>query len=299
MLKFLARESNPKLANALRQSLEDRYENIFNPSLVFLNSEETFVSTIRLLPKGTQPPFRSALIHQKGEHDCEVFDLNEVMEAFGLDVVADPKLFRSGEEVWCTFNDGHRPQVANKIHLLKVYPEIGSPIECVLQPRQRIEKNWAFYREDDRWRALYGIAPTKVIEEAPHSNGNQLRFEYTDAEAPSPYRGYAIGTQLCKVHDAYYFVGHKKINFRKKRAYLGRLFRFNPASRTTEAVSKSFLAHSFRALLGSKPKWNKNLISCTYFSGLSFNSNEQKLYLSYGINDNDFNIASITPPCAS
>jgi hypothetical protein len=126
---------------------------IFNPS--FLDWNDQWLVTFRYRGRDTQG---SALLRSDmAGGPSRRLDLSEHVEKFGVSRLADPKLFRLGDEAWITFNDGHSAG-ENNVYLMRVAPELSSPLVCQLAGRRRIEKNWAFMVQGERLKALYSVA---------------------------------------------------------------------------------------------------------------------------------------------
>jgi hypothetical protein len=270
----------------------DEYKNLFNLSLCVLQNELGYVAAIRALSPEGILPFRSSLLTMHNGQKS-VIDLTDAFLKYDVEVVADPKLFAVEQTIWCTFNTGYKSDVANDIYLVQVFPFVGKPQRCIYIERQRIEKNWAFYRKDDSWYALYGLSPVKILKCNNDNDESELVFE-TVAEHPKKFfKDYSIGTQICTVDERSILVAHKKINIGEKRIYLGRILIIDLQNETIRPAKTAYLIHSFKSLFGVKQKWNKNLISCTYFSGITYEKTLKKLYLGYGVNDLNYNIAEI------
>jgi hypothetical protein len=226
-------------------------------------------------------------------------NLSEHAASFGVSALADPKLFRLGAEAWITFNDGYS-ELENHVYLMRVAPELGRPLLCQLQDRQRIEKNWAFMLDGDgdRLKALYSVEPVCFISThwPPAESSGALQFTH-DASVPSDARApkrngrtLSIGTQLSHDGANTWLVTHEKWYFGGKRLYLGRATTLN-SKRAALSYSSRRLSHSLASLVGARHKTNPKLISCTYFSGMVVRQGHA--ILGYGINDVGFNFAEI------
>jgi hypothetical protein len=163
--------------------------------------------------------------------------------------------------------------------------------ECVFSDRARIEKNWGFFYKDNGIHCLYSINPL-IILKANKINDGKIYFKTIHKITSPSLKKYSIGTPLCLVDQEHIFIAHKKIYFKGKRIYFGLPMRLSFKEKKPKIYIKNHkLAHSIKSLLGAKFKFNNNLISCTYFSGLYTSKNE--VFLSYGINDVNWNIIKI------
>jgi len=90
-------------------------------------------------------------------------------------------------------------------------------------------------------------------------------------------------------------MAHEKRFLYNKRIYFGRLVCLSVIDKKFKItkVSPYRYIHSFRSLFGTIKKRNKNLISCSYFSGISQDI-DSKIILSYGINDFSFSFGIIS-----
>lgn len=233
-------------------------------------------------------PFSAYLLSSKG-NETSVLDLSEAMQAFGIANVSDPKLFPLGDEVWLTFNTGWSSTM-NRLYVLKVRPTLGAPLECMIDGRQKVEKNWAFFEHRGATKALYSVDPLVILDVCRDSN-EAFRFERCFEAKRSQRRKLTIGTPLLRNGDSFLFIAHVKVQFLGKRLYFGvpTLLKCAGGTYRVECGSKR-LIHDRRSLLGSWRKHNPNLISCTYFSGIA--RTDREIILSYGINDLAYGFAS-------
>jgi hypothetical protein len=267
--------------------------NAFNPS--FQQHEGRLHIVFRHLGGERRPPFHASVLTVdllSGVH--ERLDLTEHLSNFGVGVVADPKLVLLDEQLWVTFNDGWSA-THNRIYLMRLSPSPGRPIECVLANRQPVEKNWAFFNENGLLKVIYSIDPLCILTAPlPVESSDTLRLEHdssSDEFGDAPGRstigltlGLTIGTQAVQRNGDLYLVAHEKWQLARWRAYVGRWVRVRrDTGRYEVEVSRKRLCHSYRSLFGTRKKFNKNLFSCTYFSGLMIEGN--KVMLGYGIND--------------
>ena len=286
----------PKTSSFIERMKQDFdlsiYKNLFNVSICLLPSNNGYVAAIRALDYTGKLPFRSYLLVKNGDGK-ESVDLSNHFSQQDIGIVADPKLFETDNEIWCAFNTGHTSDGLNNIYLFKVFPQISEPLKCLYDGRQQIEKNWAFFRRNGTWFALYGLSPVTVLKAKETNITGVLEFGLESKESKLQFQNFSIGTQFCLINGRLFFVCHKKILLGKKRFYLGKLFSFDIEHMEVKKVTKKYLIHSLLSLFGEKKKWNKNLISCTYFSGITYDKSTCKIILGYGINDLHYNIAEI------
>jgi hypothetical protein len=268
-----------------------KYKNVFNPS-IYLFEGITYL-TFRAFSKQPSLPFYSYLIKYDPVNNVkQEINISELCLSYNIDVCADPKLLLLGDEVWLTFNTGYS-MIFNSIYLIKVSGAIGQPYKCILDDRKVVEKNWAFFKKDNLIQAIYSIYPYRTIylTEADENN-KTLKFKFhdkIDCKILGKKKNLSIGTQLLYTNDSAYLIAHKKIRFFNKILYFGHFVSITDAK---VKVHPSRLFHSYRSLLGVSKKYNKNLISCTYFSGLAIKND--KFLIAYGINDTSFDIKLIT-----
>ena len=198
----------------------------------------------------------------------------------------DPKVICIKDSYYITFNSGWVPS-GNDIFVMKVYPETGSPKRVIYKHRKEQERNWAFFSEDNEIYALYWINPLKLLKlrVVEEDSWNMEDYFCGDTLCDPVPQDMTMGTQMFRSKDRYYFVAHQKKYYGNKKIYLGRLLTFHWADRKIEA-GKYWLSHSLDSIMGSDTKYNTNLYSCTYFSGLQIA--DQSIKLGYGVNDVDY-----------
>jgi hypothetical protein len=179
---------------------------------------------------------------------------------------------------------------------MPVYPVICAPVECTYLHRKRIEKNWVFFERAGELFAYYSIDPLIVIKSHTMdiTGGlKNLQFERISEAEKRSKSHYSIGTQVLMEGNTHYLVAHKKIFFGKKRMYLGRVVRitYDVNMKPDVQFLNTYLIHSLKSLWGASVRHNKNLWSCTYFSG--FMSTPKSFVLGYGINDLTYGFAEI------
>ncbi len=295
-MHFLHKNSSAK-TTFLKDVIEKLdYQNVFNPSVWETVSES--ILTLRVKSLSRLRKFDSMLIVlQKKSRSMEVVNLSEVYyQQWGINYCNDPKLFEFDNEVFITFNTGYEKD-GNLLYIARVRPEIMRPWECRYAGRDRIEKNWAFFGFNGQLYAYYSLNPLIILHAPKFENRHSdviMEFErkplQTEMSLP---RRYSLATQPIRFNDWHYLIAHYKILIGRKRLYLGRFIRIDQSQGLPSAlaVGRNFLAHDIKSLFGSKEKHNKNLISCSYFSGLCWN--DDSLLVSYGINDLTYNIAAL------
>lgn len=269
---------------------------VFNPS--FLDWNGHWLVTFRYRDRELASSQAALLQGDMAGGPSRRSNLSEHVARFGIAPLADPKLFRLGDEAWVTFNDGYS-DAQNNVYLMRVAPELGPPLLCQLEGRQRVEKNWAFMLDGARLRALYSVDPVRFISAPwpPPQGSSAVAFEH-DVAAPNEHdarkrngRALSIGTQLASDGESTWLVAHEKWYFRGKRLYLGRATRLDSQRPSALSCSPRRLSHSLTSLIGARHKPNPRLISCTYFSGIVVRDGHA--ILGYGINDVAFHFAEV------
>jgi len=272
---------------------DEGLDNVFNPSLLRMGGRRLL--TFRHWGPSRRPPFLASLLVVEEDGSLERHDLSAHVSAHGVTNLADPKLLRLGDEAWVAFNDGYSPD-RNRIFLMQVTPSPGPPRECVFAGRSPVEKNWAFFIEGGRLKALYSLDPLRILEsELPGPDGSALTFEDVAPRAepaPGQASGLSIGPQAVVRGSDLHLIAHEKWHVGSWRAYVGRSAIIRRDGPTPELVlSPRRLVHSARSMLGSRTKHNRHLLSCTYFSGLAIE--DGRALLAYGVNDVDFGFAEL------
>lgn len=292
MVKTLKKHTKQYLPPSLLKHLE-HYSYVFNPSIVC--HLDSFLMSMRVYDTASKT-IQAHLYAWKEDAPYSFINLTEYfMDAMAIQKVADPKLFVMNNEVWGTFNTGYISEGTNQLVLFQMKDaKIQTYFICVYSKRTSVEKNWAFFMKDNSIYALYGIEQGNVLKATSSdvATGGSLNFETYTTNKENNYKGYTIGTPLVALSNTTYgCIGHKKITVKGKRLYLGRAFKFSPFTEKPLETSSPYLIHSLSSLRGTSFKFNKNLISCTYFSGLTMYNDE--FIISYGINDVAWNMVSI------
>jgi predicted GH43/DUF377 family glycosyl hydrolase len=287
MVKTLGKYAIEILPPAVQDYL-DQFKHCFNPSIVFKGAH-TYMAVRVVYTSNT---IDSIIMTWDAEGQWQTINLSETcLKESGLEKVADPKLFKLGTEVYCTFNTGYTSTTNNKIFLGSIdhFDRINFK-ECILEKRQGVEKNWAFFEKNGQLHALYSIQPMLVLV-AESDDENKIYFKLK-LQKSSDLPNYSIGTPLVLLGDSsYLFIVHKKLIFLEKRAYFGVPMIFDSLKMELVPAKSRYLIHSLISLLGSKKKFNTNLISCTYFSGIIVD--DEDVILSYGINDLNMGIIKV------
>ena len=263
-----------------------KYKYSFNPSFVIHNKKNYLA--IRLY----EEELNSFLFSWYDDGNIEIINLTEYFnKTEKISKVSDPKLFVMNDTLCGTFNTGYTQDYNNDIVLFEVRDfKIDKYYFCDYNKRSFVEKNWAFYRVNNELFSLYSISPLIVLKENKF-NKNRIEFKEYYFDKNIEIGDYSIGTPMVKIDNKFLFIAHKKISWLGKRLYLGRPFTFMHIGKPKVQARKIFLIHSIISLFGSTKKFNSNLISCSYFSGINYYKN--KIQLSYGINDVKSNIINI------
>lgn len=271
--------------------------NLFNPSIAFL--DRLTVVAFRAIDKSSKSQNIEAFVALFTESNTclDLFSLSEYAYQRGIAKAADPKLFKRKHDgsVWLTFNTGY-VQSGNELYVMQIYPHLEEPRRCLLPTRMKIEKNWAFFFDGDQLNAYYSISPLKIIGgESLIGNSKTITFrEIYSSDEHSLAAPLSIGTQAVELPNGHGLIGHRKIHMFGKRLYYGVPVGIrNVDGKYMTERSNRQLIHNYTSLLGSRDKHNKNLISCTYFSGLDFVGDQ--IVLGYGINDVSFGLAMLNP----
>jgi hypothetical protein len=231
------------------------------------------------------------LVHQP-------IDLNDHVASYGITAVSDPKTFVLGGRVFATFNTGNSgPDMANDIYVIGLDPFLGSPQRCLLEGRQRIEKNWGFYALDGAPMAFYSVAPlvTLRLRSGELGRTGDLTFVPTvPGSLPGTAPTYSLGSQPTLDGDTLAVIVHEKRGFRGYRGYIGRLARISDwqGGEPIVELSPERLVHDLRSSIPRRGTHNHRMLFGTYFSGLT--STDEGLLTSYGINDVSCGFAYVT-----
>lgn len=288
MVLSLKRHTTDILPSSIKKTLE-QYKYVFNPSYILFNRLNYLA--VRVYDSDTKSILAKLFIWSS-DTDVLKIDLSKVFkENLDIEKVADPKLFIMNDKVWGTFNSGYTDKENNKLVLFNLDENcVRDYYVCDYKYRNRVEKNWAFYFYENEIYALYNIN-SFIILKATSVGENKMIFENYFINNKINFGAYTIGTPLVSYKDNYIFIGHRKITRNGKRLYLGKPFFFKPSKSPQLTYSKKYLIHSLKSLFGVKHKFNRFLISCTYFSGITILKN--KVIISYGINDVSWRIVKL------
>ncbi len=274
---------------------------VFNPSI--LRIEDGYVAAFRAIPAGTQA-IRAYLVHlSAASSSASVHDLTAAGERAGIPKVADPKLVRIGAVVYATFNTGFVREGRNELFLAPVYPKVGAPQRIVADfDRQRIEKNWAFFEGDSKTvRAVYQLHPYREVCLVQGQLGAEDDLVFASAPPARVHSNMSgtltIGTQLLVRDDRALLMAHEKwvVPRSSKRTYFGRAVGLTGIGTSDIRVHAypERLIHRWRDALPRRGVHNYNLLSATYFSGLSGEPDSEDVVLGYGVNDARFSIVRL------
>lgn len=269
----------------------------FNPSVISVDDATVFA--YRAVPRDNRGIRSYLAITRHADSAVDVVDLTAAGEESGIKRVADPKLFVVDDAVYATFNTGFAPRgTQNDIYIVRVFPTLG-PMQRVIANfrRQDVEKNWAFVGTSGRdLRAIYQLHPYSEVVVARGALGAHEDLEFDKVTVPNvasaAARGLTIGTQPLRIAgDKLLLLAHERWSLRRKRSYFGHTVTIGGFGTTNVrvGVNRQRLIHSVRAALPRSGRHNPNLLSATYFSGLT--RDDDDVLLGYGINDIDFSIA--------
>lgn len=262
------------------------YKYSFNPS--YVSTENKNYLAIRLLETESKKIIVKIYCWEDDKNFTNLNLSEYFLKHLNISKVADPKLFMMNNNVWCTFNTGYISDAYNKIGLFEITNEkIGLTYLCSYSKRARIEKNWAFFKKNEQLFCLYSLSPLKILKAKVYKD-SVIDFEDFYENKLQDFKNYTIGTPLVEDADYFYFVSHRKFYYKGKRLYFGRPFKLSFKKKEPYVQKcKYLLFHSLKSLFGDKFKFNKNLISCTYFSGIQ--KVNDHMMLIYGINDVQWN----------
>lgn len=217
------------------------------------------------------------------------------LNKYGIQRVHEPKLFVLNQSIFMSFNTG--PSInGNEFYLAKINNDFPQPKKCIYEKRMLMEKNWAFYNFDNKLFAIYSLSPLITLEAVSIEKDKIIFKDISDLRSDFKFfKGFSIGSDIQKVDDKYFLMAHEKKFLHTKRIYFGKLVCLSFVNDKFK-ISKIYpyrYIHSFRSLFGTFKKRNINLISCSYFSGILYCEKDEKILISYGINDFSFSFASI------
>ncbi len=282
--------------NKLTRTLKNlNLDNIFNPSYTEFDNHYyiSFRANSEFEPELIKSYF--IMLDKNFKIVININLSNLYFKNYGIKKVNDPKIYILNKSIFLGFNTGTNHD-GNEIYLAEINKDMPKPKKCIYKKRMLIEKNWGFYTFNNKLFTLYSLCPLVTLE-AYSIDSDQIKFRYYSKQKTNNnfFKGLTIGTNIQKINDKYFLIAHEKKFLKDKRIYFGRLICLtstNNKLKLTKIYPNRYI-HSLRSLFGTIKKRNINLISCTYFSGFYYNKNEDKIILSYGINDYDFALASI------
>jgi hypothetical protein len=280
MLYYCKNHQKDFVPDLIKKDLE-QYKFVFNPSFVSLNTTQYWA--FRCYSELRKEILAIIYIYDESNSSLLIHDLNAIFkEKYDLKP-ADPKFFRIKDKVYCTLNTGYSANTENSVFLMQISEDKFNIRRCVIEKRSMVEKNWAFFEQDGVMKMLYSISPICKTYALSSESESEVFFKEEKA-VRNNLNSISIGTQPIINDNIIYLVGHRKYSFLKKRLYLGVPVKIDMK---TLSVKKGpvFLVHSLFSMLGNRFKFNKNLISCTYISGLQLNFADQQAKITYGIND--------------
>lgn len=293
-MKALAPHENTEIVRAIANACEQGgLTNAFNPSLMSVTAG-TLVVFRALRPDG-QKPFGAYQLFISNDGRIESH-AQQLYPAQTGEALADPKLFRRGEDIWVTFNTGTPASGENTIYVQRLWPTMGMAQRCILPERQRIEKNWGFLESPrDGVDAIYSLSPLYGLSVVAGAFDGCSELVLGKRPLGTGYKGrrsLTMGSQPVVTPRGYELICHEKFRIARRRAYVGRCVRITPGAEWKLEISQQALVHRLRDMLPQRRPHNPNLISATYFSGFQ-RVGENALTLGYGINDRTLSIATV------
>lgn len=257
-----------------------RFKYVFNPSFVFYENIQYWA--FRCYSENKKEILAVIYIYHEQSLTFKVYDLNPIFkERYDLKP-ADPKLLRIGDKIYCTLNTGYSAKIQNSVFLIQITDKLDIK-RCNIRKRSMVEKNWAFFEQNGQLKMLYSVSPICKIYALSSVNEDEFLFE-PEVEINNSIGSLTIGTQPVVNNGKMYLIGHRKYSLLNKRLYLGVPIIIDMKTWLVKKGSV-FLVHSLGSMFGSRFRFNRNLISCTYFSGLQINFEQQQAQLTYGVND--------------
>lgn len=271
------------MSNKIESEFFKKFESYnikFNPSIYVDDNVDIYISRV-----WNEKNIESILILDNKE-----INLSSYVKKFDIQRCSDPKIFKFNQEIYITFNNGFVKE-GNDLYILKIFPHLGIPKICKYFNRKIIEKNWGFFECKGELFCLYNISGLKILKLDKESDASLEFVDFYENKKINE-TNLSIGSQPVIDNNRLYLMAHKKKFFFKRRLYTGRLCSISLKGLDSNCdikdnelfkIEKPIYIDSLSSLLGSREKFNKNLISCTYFSSLiKYNDS---LYVGYGIND--------------
>ncbi len=272
MLTRCYKNEDGELTESFRSVLGDlRVGNVFNPSFWLQNHLKIF--SFRAIPEGDDRVMSYLSVDDGHSRQTRNLSSDHFLE-LNRRWLIKPKVFPLGEAVYVTFNTGWQHPGGNQLFVMKAHPQLESPTRVVYDRRQEQERHWAFFVQEDELYALYSLAPLRVLRLATERDGCWIFEEFLSG--PGLSLPLTIGTPVSGQDGNYFLVGHRELDWGRKKISLGRLCRFDFGTGRVKAA-RTWLIHSLRSLLGANAKHT------TSFSGLQRSGS--LLRLGYGINE--------------
>ncbi|RDC54268.1 hypothetical protein DU508_22540 [Pedobacter chinensis] len=279
MLYYCKNHQADFVPDKIKKELE-QYKFVFNPSFVLFKKIQYWA--FRCYSELHKEILAVIYIYDENSSSLTIHNLNPIFkEQYGIKP-ADPKLLRIEDKVYCTLNTGYSAKTQNSVFLIQITGNLDIK-RCNIEKRSMVEKNWAFFEQNGKLKMLYSISPVCKIYTLSSVNQDEMFFE-EERQVKNNLGSLSIGTQPVLNNNTIYLMAHRKYSFLKKRLYLGVPVTIDLNTLDVKASSVS-LVHSLMSMFGSTFRFNKNLISCTYISGLQMNFADQKAKITYGIND--------------
>lgn len=269
------------------------YTYVFNPSYIYWDKVNYLAVRVYDSENKAKSIKALILIWENNELIKQIDLLSFFQKTLKISKVADPKLFLMNGKVFGTFNTSHAVKKPNNLVMFELNKtSFKDYFFCHYEKRSRTEKNWAFFLKNSELYALYSLSPFTIIK-ARNREFNKVVFEKHYSNQKLNYKNYSIGTPLIELNKNFGFIAHRKIMIKGKLIYLGKPCKLEINNEFNLFVNRKILFHSLRSLFGNKFKFNKNLISCSYFSGIS--KVGEGLVIGYGINDLKWNLVKLKP----
>jgi hypothetical protein len=309
-LRRLAHGQHAPAASGLRQWLAPYARwNLFNPSIL-VQHDDVHVA-FRAYRDGVRvKPFNAyyACATRTGLRERpQLVDLTALARSYGVEPVADPKLFQYDGRVLATFNTGFNAAKPNDIYLMQLAPTVGAPQRCVLDVRNHTEKNWSFFGgPTGELHAVYSLRPFVRLRlvDGEVGGGGGLRFVRDGAEMGLDVsfvarrkglskRNLSLGTQAVWRRDDLVVIAHEKVYFGKYRGYLARPVRIEDplGSSPRVCLARERIIHDVRSAIPRRGVHNQHAFFVVYVAGMT--KIDERLILSYGINDTHYGVAEI------
>ena len=208
---------------------------------------------------------------------------------------ADPRLYRFGGRLFIYWNSGwHEPgnhQFIQELDPVTLAP-LGHPRELLLATsRQKLEKNWTFFGEDDEHvHAIYSVLPHRVLQTSFRGEGDIM---FTDEaltawsleDYPANHGGLRGGAPPQAMADGYWSFCHSVHDGPAGYRYAAAVYRFtagHPFAPTHRPNAPLELGAGFGAQRGL-PRLNPAVAEVIYPCGAALDGT--RWLISFGVND--------------